>query len=116
MVAGVDRLLKPLSAAWLDPVVDGGRVRGEVFEGLPFASESAVGVVYLSTTGLDLNLMTWRGSAIGTLVARRLSPGSPGPASSWTVAVVIEGEASSPTHGVLALHDAVVIPQGVWCS
>lgn len=129
--AGVDRLLMPLSSAGLDLVIDGRRVRGEAFDVLPFAGESAVEAVDVRGTGLDLNLMTWRGVAAGTLVARHLdgeltlrspgtpgtpaSPGSPGtPASpsSWTVAVVVEGDVSSPTHGALALHDAVVIPPG----
>jgi len=120
--AGVDRLLMPLSPAGLDLVIDGRRVRGEAFDVLPFAGESAVEAVDVRGTGLDLNLMTRRGSAAGTLVARHLdgeltlrSPGTPGtPASpsSWTVAVVVEGDVTSPTHGALALHDAVVIPPG----
>ena len=120
--AGVDRLLMPLSPAGLDLVIDGRRVRGEAFDVLPFAGESAVEAVDVRGTGLDLNLMTRRGAAAGTLVARHLdgeltlrSPGSPGtPASpsSWTVAVVVEGDVSSPAHGALALHDAVVIPPG----
>ncbi|MBD8704635.1 HutD family protein [Frigoribacterium sp. CFBP 13712] len=120
--AGVDRLLMPLSPAGLDLVIDGRRVRGEAFDVLPFAGESAVEAVDVRGTGLDLNLMTGRGSAAGTLVARHLdgeltlrspgSPGSPASPSSWTVAVVVEGDVSSPAHGALALHDAVVIPSG----
>lgn len=120
--AGVDRLLMPLSPAGLDLVIDGRRVRGEAFDVLPFAGESAVEAVDVRGTGLDLNLMTGRGAAVGTLVARHLdgeltlrSPGTPStPASpsSWTVAVVVEGDVSSPAHGALALHDAVVIPSG----
>lgn len=117
--AGVDRLLMPLSPAGLDLVIDGRRVRGEAFDVLPFAGESAVEAVDVRGTGLDLNLMTWRGAAAGTLVARHLdveltlrSPGTPSTPSSWTVAVVVEGDVTSPTHGALALHDAVVIPSG----
>jgi len=112
--AGVDRLLMPLSPTGLDLIIDGRRVRGEAFDVLPFAGESAVEAVDVRGTGLDLNLMTRRGSAAGTLVARHLdgeltlrSPGTP---SSWAVAVVVEGDVSSPAHGALALHDAVVIP------
>ncbi|MCJ0702385.1 HutD family protein [Frigoribacterium faeni] len=117
--AGVDRLLMPLSPAGLDLVIDGRRVRGEAFDVLPFAGESAVEAVDVRGTGLDLNLMTGRGAAVGTLVARHLdgeltlrSPGTPSTPSSWTVAVVVEGDVTSPTHGALALHDAVVIPSG----
>jgi environmental stress-induced protein Ves len=129
--AGVDRLLMPLSPAGLDLVIDGRRVRGEAFDVLPFAGESAVEAVDVTTRGLDLNLMTVRGAAVGTLAAHRLdgdltlgstgstgstgsagSSGSLGSASAWTVAVVIEGEVSSLTHGALALHDALVIPPG----
>jgi hypothetical protein len=125
---GVDRLLMPLSPAGLDLVIDGRRVRGEAFDVLPFAGESAVEAVDVTTRGLDLNLMTVRGAAVGTLAAHRLdgdltlgstgstgsagSSGSLGSASAWTVAVVIEGEVSSLTHGALALHDALVIPPG----
>lgn len=126
--AGVDRLLMPLSPAGLDLVIDGRRVRGEAFDVLPFAGESAVEAVDVRGTGLDLNLMTGRGAAVGTLVARHLdgeltlrspgtpstpgTPGTPASPSSWTVAVVVEGDVSSPAHGALALHDAVVIPPG----
>jgi environmental stress-induced protein Ves len=123
--AGVDRLLMPLSPAGLDLVIDGRRVRGEAFDVLPFAGESAVEAVDVTTRGLDLNLMTVRGAAVGTLAAHRLdgdltlgsthsagSSGSLGSASAWTVAVVVEGEVSSLTHGALALHDALVIPPG----
>ncbi|MDY0893223.1 HutD family protein [Frigoribacterium sp. CFBP9030] len=117
--AGVDRLLMTLSPAGLDLVIDGRRVRGEAFDVLPFAGESAVEAVDVRGTGLDLNLMTGRGAAVGTLVARHLdgeltlrSPGTPSTPSSWTVAVVVEGDVTSPTHGALALHDAVVIPSG----
>jgi environmental stress-induced protein Ves len=123
--AGVDRLLMPLSPAGLDLVIDGRRVRGEAFDVLPFAGESAVEAVDVTTRGLDLNLMTVRGAAVGTLAAHRLdgdltlgstdsagSSGSLGSASAWTVAVVVEGEVSSLIHGALALHDALVIPPG----
>jgi len=70
--AGVDRLLMPLSPAGLDLVIDGRRVRGEAFDVLPFAGESAVEAVDVTTRGLDLNLMTVRGAAVGTLAAHRL--------------------------------------------
>jgi len=135
--AGVDRLLMPLSPAGLDLVIDGRRVRGEAFDVLPFAGESAVEAVDVTTRGLDLNLMTVRGAAVGTLAAHRLdgeltlgstgstgssgstvstgslgSSGSLGSASAWTVAVVVEGEVSSAAHGLLIVHDALVIPPG----
>jgi environmental stress-induced protein Ves len=132
--AGVDRLLMPLSPAGLDLVIDGRRVRGEAFDVLPFAGESAVEVVDVTTRGLDLNLMTVRGAAVGTLAAHRLdgdlmigstdstdstgstgstgSSGSLGSASAWTVAVVVEGEVSSAAHGRLIAHDALGIPPG----
>ncbi|WP_162236425.1 HutD/Ves family protein [Frigoribacterium sp. Leaf263] len=126
--AGVDRLLMPLSPAGLDLVIDGRRVRGEAFDVLPFAGESAVEAVDVTTRGLDLNLMTVRGAAVGTLAAHRLdgeltlgstgstgslgSSGSLGSASAWTVAVVVEGEVSSAAHGPLIVHDALVIPPG----
>ena len=140
--AGVDRLLMPLSPAGLDLVIDGRRVRGEAFDVLPFAGESAVEAVDVTTRGLDLNLMTVRGAAVGTLAAHRLdgeltlgstgSTGSSGStvstvstgslgssgslgsasASAWTVAVVVEGEVSSVAHGLLIVHDALVIPPG----
>jgi environmental stress-induced protein Ves len=136
--AGVDRLLMPLSPAGLDLVIDGRRVRGEAFDVLPFAGESAVEAVDVTTRGLDLNLMTVRGAAVGTLAAHRLdgeltlgstdstgSTGSTGSlgssgslgsasasASAWTVAVVVEGEVSSAAHGLLIVHDALVIPPG----
>jgi environmental stress-induced protein Ves len=129
--AGVDRLLMPLSPAGLDLVIDGRRVRGEAFDVLPFAGESAVEAVDVTTRGLDLNLMTVRGAAVGTLAAHRLdgdlmigstdstdstdstgSAGSLGSASAWTVVVVVEGEVSSAVQGRLVAHDALVIPPG----
>nr|BFF15093.1 hypothetical protein GCM10025699_63960 [Microbacterium flavescens] len=111
----------PLSPAGLDLVVDGGRVRGEAFDVLPFAGESAVEAVDVRGTGLDLNLMTRRGAAVGTLVAQdldgELTLGSPSAASSdrtsaWTVAVVLEGRVVSLAHGPFVVHDAVVVPPG----
>ena len=123
--AGVDRLLMPLSPAGLDLVIDGRRVRGEAFDVLPFAGESAVEAVDVRGTGLDLNLMTRRGSAAGTLVARHLDGeltlGSPSAASSdqtsastsaWTVVVVLEGHVMSLAHGPFIVHDAVLVPPG----
>jgi hypothetical protein len=119
--AGVDRLLMPLSPAGVDLVVDGARVRGEAFDVLPFAGESAVEAVDVRGTGLDLNLMTRRGEAVGTLVAQdldgELTLGSPSAASSdrtsaWTVAVVLEGRVVSLAHGPFVIYDAVVVPPG----
>jgi len=94
----------PLSPAGLDLVIDGRRVRGEAFDVLPFAGESAVEAVDVTTRGLDLNLMTVRGAAVGTLAAHRLdgeltlgstgSTGSTGSSGS-TVSTVSTGSLGS---------------------
>lgn len=107
--AGVDRLLMPLSAAGLDLVVDGRRVHGEALEVLAFAGESAVAAVDVAAEGLDLNLMTRRGSAEGQLRTVEVPAVLELAAHEVAVTVVVSGEARLG-NDVLGALDAFLVP------
>ena len=107
--AGVDRLLMPLSEAGLDLVVDGRRVHGEALEVLAFAGESPVEAVDVAAEGLDLNLMTRRGSAEGQLRTVEVPAVLELAAHEVAVTVVVSGEARLG-NDVLGALDAFQVP------
>jgi environmental stress-induced protein Ves len=110
---GVDRVLMPLSPAGLALAI-AGRIRPLAqYETVSFAGEEEVASVDVSSTGLDLNLMTRRGEGDGSLGLSHLDGAQSFSAADGetTLVIVLEGEVSG-AGGPLLNHDAVLLPSG----
>lgn len=110
---GVDRVLMPLSPAGLTLAI-AGRIRPLVqYETVSFAGEEEVASVDVSSTGLDLNLMTRRGECDGSLELSRLDGTQSFSAvdGGTTLVIVLDGDVSG-AGGPLLNHDAVLLPSG----
>ena len=110
---GVDRVLMPLSPAGLTLAI-AGRIRPLAqYEAASFAGEEEVASVDVSSTGLDLNLMTRRGECDGSLGLSDLhEKRSFSAAGGETVLVIVlEGDVSG-ADGPLLNRDAVLLPSG----
>jgi environmental stress-induced protein Ves len=83
------------------------------YETVSFAGEEEVASVDVSSTGLDLNLMTRRGEGDGSLGLSHLDGAQSFSAADGetTLVIVLEGEVSG-AGGPLLNHDAVLLPSG----